>query len=142
IGCGAAGLREQRLNFRRHWIEAGDWNLVAGELISDQAAHATHRPSGTRIVNHAFEHLTAERIGTDYFCVRKDRRAKVAYAIRRDGDGLKLVVDLGGLSERLKVEKEEGFVVAVIDLGNPHRAAQRKAIVVAARARTGITLRA
>ncbi len=54
----------------------------------------------------------------------------VAIGRGRNRDG-NVINDLR-LAELLKVEKEESFVAAVVDLGNHHRAADGKAVIVPA----------
>src|SRR5262249_49238993 len=91
---------------------------------------------GKRIVNHAFQNGIAERILAEV-CAG-DGPGEVARARGRGGDGDGGVVDVKKFAVLLPVIEEESPVLALVHLGNPHRTADVKTVIVAADALYGV----
>ena len=118
------------MDFQRHWIKAsGIGNLVAGKHIPDGCAVGS-KPLRRRIVNRAFDDGASDRVGRKSAWVRGNGLTEISIAIGRSGNRKENVAGVLPLAILLPVEKEEGLVVTVIYLGDPHRAAESKAVIV------------
>src|SRR5262249_15447999 len=85
--------------------------------------------SGIRIKDLTAENFVSTSIGADLLTGQKLRKASgpdLAIGDRSESASRSCV----GVLELIEIEKEEGFLFAVVDLRDEHRAAQRKAVLI------------
>ena len=108
----AGGQGNQVLNLDRHGVEIARGNDVVRKRIS--IAQSIHGKIAGRVVDGVFHHRPADTVIGLESAVRENL-TEIAIAIGERGNGGGDVVGDDGLPELLQAEKEERFVMAVVE---------------------------
>src|ERR1051325_6076300 len=113
-------MRKISLNLRRDGIEARYGNLIARELITHPLPVGNRRYGG--IVDCVLHNRPSQWIGTEL--PPRQHAGEISDAKIVNGYGGDISRDAAAVDVFFDIEEEEGFVPAVVNLGNVDRPAQ------------------